>query len=274
MIKSFASRAAFVPTAATVVATLLLAGCATPPADGDAEARADWEQVNDPLEPANRAVFEFNQAIDRALFKPAAKGYRAAVPQFGRDRIHDFLANLRSPVIFVNDLLQGQPDRAAQTFFRAAMNTGIGLLGLLDVATEAGIPYHDEDFGQTFAVWGVGEGPYLMLPVLGPSNPRDLTGYVAEWVADPVNYRLDAVGYAWGSYARAGTSGLDKRERLLDPLDEVERSSLDYYASIRALYRQRRNAEIKNGQGSEKLPAPGVSWSGGARGEDHSPKAQ
>lgn len=254
-------RLATTRLAAALLTLGLVAGCATPPPPGDAEAQAEWDQTNDPLEPANRAIFEFNQAVDKALLKPIAQGYRAVVPPFGRERVHDFLTNLRAPVTFVNDLLQGEPDRAVQTAMRFAFNTGFGVVGMIDVAAAGGIPFHDEDFGQTFAVWGIGEGPYLMLPVLGPSNPRDGIGFAAEWALDPVNWRLHDIDRDWLVYTRAGVQGIDKRERLLDPLDEIERTSLDTYAAIRALFRQRRNAEIRNGAGSEKAPPPGVSGS-------------
>ncbi|HSV28950.1 MAG TPA: VacJ family lipoprotein, partial [Candidatus Omnitrophota bacterium] len=192
--------------------------------------------------------------------KPLAQGYRAAVPQFGRDRVRDFLNNLRAPIVFANDVLQGETDRAVQTMMRFAFNTGFGIGGLFDLAAEGGIPFHDEDFGQTFAVWGLPEGPYIVLPILGPSNVRDTGGMVTEWVADPVNLYLHNTDRDWAIWTRTGLAGIDKRERLLDPLEEIERTSLDYYSSLRSLYRQRRDAEIKN-QKIDK-PAPGVSPTG------------
>lgn len=246
--------------AAPLFALALLAGCATPPPATDKEALAEWEQTNDPLEPMNRAIFGFNQAVDKALLKPIAQGYRAAVPQYGRDRVRDFLNNLRSPLVLANDILQGNPDRAMQTLMRFAFNTGFGAAGLFDVASPGGIPYHDEDFGQTFAVWGLGEGPYLVLPIIGPSNPRDGVGLAVEWLADPFSNYMDNTGRDWAAWTRTGTAGVDKRESLLDTLDEVERTSLDYYSSIRALYRQRRDTEIKNGKATDK-PTPGMSIS-------------
>ncbi len=240
-------RAALTRIAVSLFALALVAGCATPPPADDKEAVAEFEQLNDPLEPMNRAIFEFNQVVDRAMLKPLAQGYRAVVPPFGRDRVRDFLNNLRSPIIFANDLLQGEPDRAVQTAMRFAFNTGFGAAGLFDVAAPGGIPYHDEDFGQTFAVWGIGEGPYLVLPILGPSNPRDTVGLAAEWLVDPLNLYLDRIGADWAIWSRAGMYGIDKRERYLDKLDEIERGSLDYYASLRSMNRQIRATEVKNG---------------------------
>jgi Surface lipoprotein len=253
------SRPAVPRLAASVLALALMAGCATPPPAEDHEAVAEWEQVNDPLEPMNRAIFDFNDAVDKALLKPVAQGYRAVVPPFGRERVRDALNNLRAPIIFVNDVLQGDPDRAMATLMRFAFNTGFGLGGLFDVASPGGIPYHDEDFGQTFAVWGIGEGPYLVLPILGPSNPRDTIGLATEWLADPFNIWMDNTGRDWVIWTRLGVAGVNKRERYLDTLDEVERSSLDYYAAMRSLYRQTRDAEIRNGAAPDKVPTPGLS---------------
>lgn len=243
-----ATRSAVTRIAGSILALALVAGCATPPPADDPEAVAEWEQINDPLEPFNRGVFAVNHNLDIYAFKPAAEAYRAVVPKFGRERIHNVVTNLNSPLIFVNDLLQGEFDRAVQTLFRAAINSTIGLLGIHDVASEAGIPPHEEDLGQTMAVWGVGEGPFLMLPIFGPSNPRDAVGLVAEFFADPFDIHMKNINREWISYTRAGVSGLDKREGLLDTLDEIERTSLDYYASLRSLYRQHRAAEIKNGR--------------------------
>ncbi|RAU22839.1 hypothetical protein CU669_05485 [Paramagnetospirillum kuznetsovii] len=271
-----ASRSVITRFAGSVMALALLAGCATPPPADDKEAVAEWQQVNDPLEPMNRAVFAFNVFADDYAMKPAAQAYRHVMPKFGRDRVHNMLANLNSPLVFANDLLQGEPDRAVQTLFRAMLNTSFGLLGYADVAAEAGIPAHEEDFGQTLAVWGVGEGPFLMLPIFGPSNPRDTVGLVAEFFADPFDIAMANARKEWISYARIGVSGLDKRESLLDTLDEVQRSSLDYYASLRSLYRQHRASEIKNGRGGPtKVPSPGMTGSAApVRNDELSQRAQ
>lgn len=256
---AFIPRSLATRLAASAFALVLVAGCATPPPADDKEAVAEWEQTNDPFEPANRAIFEFNQAIDKALLKPLAQGYRAVVPQFGRDRVRDFLTNLRAPIVFANDVLQGEPDRAVETLMRFAFNTSFGIGGLFDLSSEAGIPFHDEDFGQTFAVWGLPEGPYIVLPILGPSNPRDTGGLITEWVADPVNLYMHNTDRDWAVWTRTGVAGVDKRESYLDTLDEIERTSLDYYSSLRALYRQRRDADIRNEKVADKVPPPRVS---------------
>lgn len=230
-----------------IVLVVALALCACAQVPTDPEARAEFEEVNDPVEPANRAVFDFNMALDRTVLKPVARGYRAAVPEVAREKIHNAILNLRAPFTFANDVLQGEPDRAAQTLIRFMINSTAGLFGLFDVVGDTGGPkHHDEDLGQTLAVWGVGEGPYLMLPVLGPSNPRDAVGKGAEFVADPADIALGnrfSDSAVWG---RTGGDLLDTRTDLLDPLDDLERNSLDFYAAIRSLYRQRRANLIAN----------------------------
>lgn len=229
--------------AALALVVAVLPGCATqpPPAD-DPEALAEYEQTNDPYEPTNRAIFEFNQTLDRALIKPAALGYRAAIPEWGRNRIDDFLGNLNTPIIFMNDVLQAEFGRAVQTVGRFVMNSTFGVLGIMDVAKHAGIQPHEEDFGQTLAVWGFSEGPYIMLPLLGPTSPRDGIGMGVDMVADPIGWYAPT----WANITRTVVSGVDTREQYLDILDEVEKSSLDYYAQIRSMYRQNRVKEIQN----------------------------
>ncbi len=244
--------------AALVPILFLLNGCATPPPADDKEAMEEWEQTNDPLEPMNRAIFDFNDTVDKALFLPVAQGYQAVIPQFGRDRIRDFLNNLRAPAILTNDILQGEPDRAMQTFMRFMFNTGIGFGGLFDIASEGGIPYHDEDFGQTLAVWGVGEGVYLVVPFLGPSNLRDATGLAVEIYADPFSHWMENTGRNAVLWGRLGVSNVDKRESLLKPMAELERQSLDFYTTLRSAYRQNREAEIKN-LSYQGLPSVGTS---------------
>jgi len=197
---------------------------------------------------------------------PVSKTYRTVLPQPVRDSIHDFLQNLNSPIIFANDVLQAQPGLAAETFGRAVINTTIGFGGFFDVATQMGIPYHTNDLGITLAAWGVDSGPYLMLPVLGPSNPRDLVGDIGDSFGDPGNIVASDHNKLWASFARAATSGIDERSRNIESLAEIERTSLDYYATIRSLARQRRAAQIRHQkedvpnaaplQGASALPAP------------------
>jgi len=239
-----------------VAAVALLVGCATPPPDDDPEAKADFEQLNDPLEPTNRAIFSFNEGVDTVILKPLAQGYRAAVPAFGRDRVSDFLDNLKSPLYLGNDILQGNAQNAGITVGRFVLNTTFGVLGIMDVADPMGLPGHQSDFGQTLGVWGVGEGPYLVLPFWGPSNPRDTTGIAVEWFADPVDIYLEDQHMKWLSWTRTGVSAVVLREQYLDVLDDVKRTSLDYYSAMRSLYRQRRAAQINAGKDPGKYAPP------------------
>lgn len=212
------------------------------------------QDENDPFESSNRFFFNVNQALDEALMRPVAVAYRDVVPEFARDGVRNFLNNLNSPVIFANDLMQGEGDRAGTTMVRFGINTTIGVGGLFDVAGDWGYPYHDEDFGQTLAVWGVNDGPYFYFFVLGPSSARDFTGFVVDRGLDPLTYVGWGDDYQWVPITRAVVNVIDLRSRNIDTLDEIERTSVDYYASIRSLYRQSRADAIRNGKPSEELP--------------------
>ena len=237
---------------------LLTGGCAAVPDPGDAEAVAEFNKVNDPAEPANRTIFEINRGLDRALLKPVATFYRDETPKFFQNRINNALNNLRAPVIFFNDVLQGELDRALATMIRFAMNSTIGLLGFIDIASEMELAGHDEDFGQTLAVWGVPEGPYIVLPLFGPSNPRDTIGIIVDFLIDPFNIWAENSNRDFAVFSRSGTRAVDLRATYMEALDDLEKTSLDFYAAIRSLYRQRRSAEIRNGKPSANMPAPGI----------------
>jgi len=239
--------------AALAVLLVSVAACATPPADP--AARAEFERTNDPLEPMNRRIFAFNLYLDDNIAKPVATAYRDNVPKFVRDRFRDFYDNFTSPVTFVNDVLQLETGRAAETATRFWVNSLFGMAGFFDVAGQYGLKKHKEDFGQTLAVWGVGEGPYLMVPFLGPSNPRDLSGRVVDSFSNPISYFLPPVG-AWLEIVGSVIDAVDARAGLLDPMDELRRTSLDFYAAARSLYRQSRESEISNGK-VKRVPLPG-----------------
>lgn len=244
--------------AALVLTVAGLPGCASAPKDP--AAKAEFQTDNDPIEPFNRAMFAFNKQMDGMLLRPAAVIYSEVLPEPMQTGIHNALMNLRSPVVFANDVLQGEMDRAGTTAERFAINTTVGVLGVWDAAAYMGIEGHSEDFGQTFAVWGAGEGFYIVLPILGPSNPRDALGLVTEYFVDPVNIiarNNDAEDWI---LVRSLVTGVDFRSRNLETLDELERTSLDYYVAIRSLYRQRRLEEISNGRGTSDQPAPGISY--------------
>lgn len=231
-----------------------LAACATPPTDP--AARAEFDRTNDPIEPFNRRVFAFNLFLDDNIAKPVARAYRDNIPKFFRDRFRDFYDNVTSPVTFINDVLQGQSGRAAETATRFWVNTTAGMGGLFDVAGQYGLKKHKEDFGQTLAVWGVNEGPYVMVPFLGPSNPRDLAGKVVDNFLNPISYGLSHAGVAWLEIVAGVIDAVDARAGLIEPMDELRRTSLDFYAAVRSLYRQNRESEISNGK-VKKIPLPG-----------------
>ena len=222
---------------------------------------SDEEAVNDPLESMNRAIFDFNEVLQDVLLRPIAKFYNDTVNLTVRQGISNFLDNLSSPVIFANDLLQGEFERALTTFGRAFINTTIGIVGLADVAAELGIERHDEDFGQTLAVYGMGEGFYLVLPIFGPSSPRDALGkLVIDSYLDPLGLWLDNTDRDNIQYTLTGAEGLDEYAGIVDELNQVKKTSVDYYAAVRSLYRQKRKAEINNGSILELPPIPDLSY--------------
>jgi len=246
--------AALCPSRNTLLALSLaavtgLAGCATPPTDP--AARAEFDRTNDPLEPLNREIFDFNLFVDRILLKPVAQGYEAVVPEFGRDAIRHFLDNLNEPIVFANNVLQGQFKRAHTTFARFLVNSTFGLGGTLDLASRDGIEKQTGDFGQTLYSWGVPDGPYIVIPVLGPSNPRDGIGLGVDGYADPWGHLASNYHYSWANYARYGVDGIDQRQRNLQTFDELQRNAIDFYAELRSLYRQHRASVLRHGE-----PAP------------------
>lgn len=202
------------------------------------------QEVHDPIEPVNRAIFRFNMFADEWVLEPVARGYRYVAPQPVRRSVANFLGNLRSPVIFANDLLQGERDRAGVTLGRFMINTTLGVFGLFDAASAFGYQPHQEDLGQTLGVWGTPPGPYLMLPFFGPSNVRDAFGRVGDWYISPLNQCcLDL----HDQLALTGTGAVSDREASIELFDDLKANSLDLYATLRSAYAQRRQAEIRNG---------------------------
>ncbi|MFZ4540723.1 MAG: MlaA family lipoprotein [Rickettsiales bacterium] len=200
----------------------------------------------DPLETYNRGMFAVNEAVDTVLIRPVAKGYRYVTPDAVRWRIGNVSDNLYEPISMVNSFLQGDFNQGMTNFWRFLINSTVGLGGMHDVAATAGLMPRKEDFGQTLAVWGVGSGPYIVLPIFGPSNLRDTSGMVADWFMDPVNYALRQDGTDWTLYGVRAGQGIVARERYLDPIDDIYSSSLDPYASFKSIYEQHRAAQIKN----------------------------
>jgi phospholipid-binding lipoprotein MlaA len=254
-----------------LLAMFAIAGCASAPSD-DPESLAEYKKINDPGEPTNRFIFRINQGLDKVIIKPLTSFYRGIFPDPLRTGVHNFLNNLKTPVVLANDVMQGEPERAGDTVMRFLINTTVGIGGLRDQASDWGYEAHEEDFGQTLAVWGVGEGPYIMLPLFGPSNPRDAIGKVVDFFLDPINWWAENADNDWVPLTRTIVSGIDTRDQLWDVLDDLEKSSIDFYAAIRSLYRQRRNEDISNGTGSDKNETPNFSGDFELAEPDDTPK--
>ncbi len=239
---------------ALAIAILVAGGCASrPDPQTEPEEYAYYVETNDPFEPFNRAVFQFNEALDAMLLTPLAILYRDVLPPIVQEHTHNVLVNLNEPVVAANSLLQGKPRQAASTFARFTFNTTAGVGGLFDVADGMGLPQERADFGQTLAVWGAPAGPYLVLPVLGPSNPRDAVGRGVDGVVlDPFGL-LNTIVFDESdffeilSYTRTGLTAVDARARSLEATDELRRTALDYYAAIRSAFRQNREYQIRSG---------------------------
>ena len=220
-----------------------LSGCAQKPTDPDD--LESYNEAHDPAEPTNRFIYKVNDRLDHYAMRPVAEGYRKIAPQHAvREPIHRVLVNAQTPVVLGNDLMQAKPRRAAATFVRFVVNSTLGLGGLFDVAGATGLKAHETDFGQTLAVWGVPEGPFVELPLLGPSNVRDAIGTGVGYAMDPMTWIGSGSAYTDMGWGRAGMTALDMRERALDPLKAINETSLDPYATIRSLYRQNRQSTI------------------------------
>ncbi len=225
-----------------------------PPEEADASASADdgdvpeslTPTVADPLEPVNRVTFTINEGLDFAVFRPVSFIYRHTIPGSVRGAISNALHNFSTPVILANDLLQGRPDRAGKTLMRFFINSTAGFGGLADMAAGAGMERHSEDFGQTLAVWGFGQGIYIVVPVFGPSTTRDGAGRLVDLALDPatwVMWDLAVIERLSPTIAYA-VSG---HEELMDEIDSIRKTSPDFYASMRDIYIQKRASDIANG---------------------------
>lgn len=232
---------------ALAAALLAVAGCAST-AGGGAGAGNDVDEGDraarvDPLESFNRSVYAFNDAVDQAVLKPAAKGYEAVVPRPFRDMVGNFFGNLGDLWTAANQMLQGKPADAFSDLSRFVVNTTFGFGGIADVASEMGLEKHDEDFGQTLGVWGVPSGPYLVLPLLGPSSFRDAPARALDMVADP----LDEIGSRGQTNNLWLTRLIDGRARLFPAERVLEGAALDKYSFTRDAWLQRRRNQVYDG---------------------------
>ena len=220
----------------TLAATALLAGCA---------ATSDLtDDDSDALESYNRAMFTFNDAVDKAVFKPVAKVYWRVLPEPVTDSIGNFFSNLNDVVVLVNDLLQFKLHQAAMDSSRIVFNTTFGLGGLFDVATRMELPKHREDFGQTLGVWGFGAGPYLVLPLLGPSTVRDTFGVAGDFMINPIDWATDSEAVKWGLW---GLNLINRRASLLRIERALVDEQIDPYSFQRSAYLQMRRNLIYDG---------------------------
>ncbi len=213
-----------------VLSLSFLGGCAT-------------TTPRDPLEPMNRVTYSFNDGVDQALFKPIAEGYRAVVPNFARTGISNFFANINDVLIVLNNLLQGKIVNAISDLGRVVVNSTIGVLGFMDLATEFGLEKHNEDFGQTLGHWGIGAGAYLLIPFMGPSNMRDAVGRFVDHRTDPITYveSMRARNVLWG------VRMVSQRADLLDTSKILDAAALDPYEFLRDAFLQRRRNLVHDG---------------------------
>lgn len=214
---------------------LLAGGCAGTQATQD----ADTTTVSDPLEGMNRFFFDVNQRLDRDAGRPAASAYRDNVPQTVRGGLHNVLENLGGPVTFANDLLEAQFENAGIAAGRFLVNTTIGLAGIFDVATDWGMPGRDRDFGETLGTYGVPTGPYLVLPLRGSTDVRDFAGNYLDGYATPLHF-VRYNGNQYVGWMKSTLSSMDNRSKDIVTFQDIERSSVDYYATMRTLYLERR----------------------------------
>jgi phospholipid-binding lipoprotein MlaA len=224
--------------ASAAIALFLLGGCAT---TGNSDPR-------DPLEPMNRAIYKFNDGFDRAIAKPAAELYRAVFPPIVRTGVSNFFSNINDVIVALNNLLQGKVPEAINDVGRILVNTTLGIFGVMDVATELGVPKNNEDFGQTLGRWGFGDGPYIVLPFLGPSSVRDTFGWVGDIYTSPlvgiedVRVRNSVIAFRF----------VTVRADLLEATNILETAALDPYEFVRDAYLQRRRNLVYDGNAPEE----------------------
>ena len=212
------------------------------------------DRLVDPYEETNRGRFRAHVRLHHYVIDPVERAYIYVVPEPGRAGVHNFLSNLETPSILANDVLQGKVDRAGNTLSRFVVNSTLGIFGIFDVAGQAGIPFRDDDFGATLATYGVGDYPYLLIPVIGPSNPRDLSGKVVDIFLNPLRY-LTLPGGTFTSLGHTGLHEVDKRTVEVGELDDLSRSAPDPYATERSKALERRREELDDKPMPGKAPA-------------------
>jgi len=230
----------------------LLSACATTP---HGTAPADPGQAPDPFEPFNRTMLKVNNGVETVIARPLDTVYRTVTPKPARRGLSNAAKNLTSPITFLNDLLQGRPGRAGKTLVRFVINSTVGIGGLFDVAKAGDLPGHEEDFGQTLGVWGVKNGPYLVLPFFGPSTVRDGIGLGIDTISDPLFWLINN---STVSYALYGGEELIEYDDNRDDLENLKKSSIDFYSALRSAYLQHRQSEVFNGHPPKGAAAPDI----------------
>ena len=211
---------------------------------------ANPPETYDPLERLNRSIFTFNKLLDALLIKPLTHIYQAIVPHWGRARVNSVVSNLKEPITVVNSVLQRNSHAAFHSFWRFTINSTYGIGGLFDVARVAGLPENRKDFGQTLGVYGIPAGPYIVLPIIGPSSGRDAVGKLADVFTDPFDYLLsrDAL------IAVYSANLINTRSELMPLTDQIDKTSLDSYATMRSLYLQSRESDVRNATSMPLIP--------------------
>jgi phospholipid-binding lipoprotein MlaA len=231
---------------------VVLSGCA----GQNSIAERAAEPPGDPFEPVNRQILEANDFVDRILIKPIAQAYVFVVPEVGRAGVKNVLDNMKEPTLFFNNVLQGQFEKAGITVGRFVINTAFGIGGLVDLATPSGLKRQPADFGQTLFVWGLPSGPYLVLPLFGPTTARDALGQGVDSYADPFIILANAHDLTELTTARLLAGGIDERADVLDVLDDLHKNAIDYYAELRSMTQQHRAAQL--GHGTAPAAAPNL----------------
>ncbi len=229
-----------------IIASLLTFGCAS-------DIDKTTGDIPDPYEKTNRAIFDFNQTVDKNVIKPVAKGYRSITNEYVRGKTRNFIDNLKEPITFANQILQGKILDSGETLSRFVINSTVGLAGFNDYAKDINLERTKEDFGQTLASWGISSGPYIMLPFFGPSTPRHAVGRVADTFSDPLFIATQGKydeEMQTPYFAIKTIDTISYRESMIETLDDLESTSVDYYTALRSAYGQSRNEAICDGQDS------------------------
>jgi len=230
---------------ASLILAGLLSACATPPPQSDTADYQAYVQQDDPIEPTNRVFYNVNDKIDRYAFKPIAKGYVAITNQTIRNHVGDFVTNIQEPGRLVYFMFGGKPRDAGTSLVRFMVNSTVGVGGIFDPATALGYPETDTDFGLTLAEWGVPAGPYIYLPVFGPSGARDIFSIPAQFFLTPVEVAPASEALRIFNYSETALHLVNTRAQFLDPIDQIQATALDPYATFRSLYRQERASQLQ-----------------------------